>query len=438
MVDDDDVALRRSPVHFGDEASLKCAALLAQAGLGARIQLVPQRAGLRQRRQFRAVTGLRRLLPGSDGAIVLDLLQSRQHRLVGQVIELLLAEIVVAALHVADIQLAIAVREERLLEERDVFVEELFLQILGAGRNDDALARADDRQQVGQRLCRCRCRLQRSGAASPSAPALRPAPSATARGEIRTPDGSSKALLRARRSCAAKHCSCGKTRAGRTKAIDTHADRYGCCASAGTERLPARHAAIIGLQEETQFDACEIKVVRSKPGQGSDGNSCRRESAASASRDRRSPQRRQVHALQSAGRFASRHCRRRARHHPRPALRRDGVARPSLSRCRYRRHHSGRQGLHPVGNLSPGPGRTRRSRRDCDGGRRPHRDCRARSRNLRACSARPASRCSSRSTRSTATSRSRWKANSIALASTNCSRSQPNTAAASTTCSMLS
>ena len=46
----------------------------------------------------------------------------------------------------------VAVGVERLLEKRNVFVEKLFLQILGSGRNDDALARSNHRQQVGQGL----------------------------------------------------------------------------------------------------------------------------------------------------------------------------------------------------------------------------------------------------------------------------------------------
>ena len=78
----------------------------------------------------------------------------REHGLIGQVVELLPAQIVVAALHVADLQLAFAVGKQRLLEEGHVFEEELLLQILCAGRNDDALAGANDGHQVGQRLAR--------------------------------------------------------------------------------------------------------------------------------------------------------------------------------------------------------------------------------------------------------------------------------------------
>ncbi len=84
--------------------------------------------------------------------IVFDLFETAEHRLVRQVVELLATEIVVTSLHVADVQLASAVRKQSALQERNVFVEELFLQVLGAGRNDDALARANDRQQIGKRF----------------------------------------------------------------------------------------------------------------------------------------------------------------------------------------------------------------------------------------------------------------------------------------------
>ena len=104
-------------------------------------------AVLRQFGQLGAVAGLGRLLPVADDAELVDLFQPVQHRLRGQVVQLFAAEIIAAALHVADAQLA-----EVLLEERNVFEEELLLQGLGAGRNDDALARANHRQQIRQRL----------------------------------------------------------------------------------------------------------------------------------------------------------------------------------------------------------------------------------------------------------------------------------------------
>ena len=59
MVDDDDVALHRAAPHFGDEAALKLAALLAGAGIGARIELVPEQAGFGQFGEFGAIAGRR-------------------------------------------------------------------------------------------------------------------------------------------------------------------------------------------------------------------------------------------------------------------------------------------------------------------------------------------------------------------------------------------
>jgi len=41
-----------------------------------------------------------------------------------------------------------AVLEQGLLQERDVFVEELLLQILGAGGDDDSLAGTNHRHQI--------------------------------------------------------------------------------------------------------------------------------------------------------------------------------------------------------------------------------------------------------------------------------------------------
>ena len=85
---------------------------------------------------------------------MLDLLQPTEHRLVGQVVELLAAQIVVAPFHVADAQFALAVRKKRLLEKWDILVEELFLQILRAGGDDHALAGTNHRQQIGQGFAR--------------------------------------------------------------------------------------------------------------------------------------------------------------------------------------------------------------------------------------------------------------------------------------------
>ena len=71
------------------------------------------------------------------------------------VVDLLPAGVIVAPLHVADLQRP----REVLLEERDVLEEELLLQVLGAGGDDDALAGEQRRHQVGERLAGARAGL---------------------------------------------------------------------------------------------------------------------------------------------------------------------------------------------------------------------------------------------------------------------------------------
>jgi hypothetical protein len=83
---------------------------------------------------------------------VLNLLQTAQHGLIRQLIELLATQVIVAAFHVADLQLALAMGEERLLKKRNILVEELLLQVLGAGGDDDPFARANSRHQIRQGL----------------------------------------------------------------------------------------------------------------------------------------------------------------------------------------------------------------------------------------------------------------------------------------------
>src|SRR5271166_1562497 len=63
MVDDNDVALHRPAAHFGHEAALPLAALLASAGIGAGVELVPKQASLRQFGQLGTVAGGGGLLP---------------------------------------------------------------------------------------------------------------------------------------------------------------------------------------------------------------------------------------------------------------------------------------------------------------------------------------------------------------------------------------
>ena len=80
MIDDDDVAFVRAPVHFGDEAALELLALLAGAEIAARVHLVPRRLDS-GRVYLGAVAGLGGLLPLADDLEVGDLFQAVEHRL---------------------------------------------------------------------------------------------------------------------------------------------------------------------------------------------------------------------------------------------------------------------------------------------------------------------------------------------------------------------
>src|SRR6185312_16315885 len=100
MVHDDDVALHRPTVHLGDKALVPRAALLTQTGVSASIELMPERARLGQRRQLRAVAAGCVFFPRRNCAVLLDLIQSVQHWLSGQVVKFFSTQIIVATLHV--------------------------------------------------------------------------------------------------------------------------------------------------------------------------------------------------------------------------------------------------------------------------------------------------------------------------------------------------
>src|SRR5271154_329104 len=133
MIDDDDIALGRAAPHLGDEAALVFFALLAETGVCASVELVPEGAGFGQFREFGAVAGLRRFFPGGDCSVVFDLFQSAERRLVSEVKEFLAAQIVVASLHVTEVQLAVSLGEQRSLQPGYIFEEKLLLQILRTG-----------------------------------------------------------------------------------------------------------------------------------------------------------------------------------------------------------------------------------------------------------------------------------------------------------------
>src|SRR5271156_5611457 len=147
VVDDDDVALGGAAAHFGNEAALVVGAALAEAGLAARVKLGPELAGLGQIVELDAVAGLGGPLPLGDLMVLRDLFEPVEDGLIAQGVELVAAEIVGAALHIADPE-----RTEKGFEEGDVLEKELLLEIFRAGRDDDTASRAQRRQQIGEGL----------------------------------------------------------------------------------------------------------------------------------------------------------------------------------------------------------------------------------------------------------------------------------------------
>src|ERR1700692_4962365 len=154
MIDDDSFPLHPAAAHFGDEAAFPLAAFLSDACVCSRVQFVPESAGLWKLGKFRAVACGGCFFPRGNRAVLLDLLQTTEHWLIGKVVELFAAEIIVATLHVADGKpgAGSGFSEQCLLQKRDVLVEKLFLQIFRAGRNYHALTGANHWQQIGERL----------------------------------------------------------------------------------------------------------------------------------------------------------------------------------------------------------------------------------------------------------------------------------------------
>src|SRR6266481_7497446 len=124
MVDDDDVAFDRPAMHLGNKAALPLFALLAGAAVGTSVELLPQLIVFRQSGKLGAIAGFGLALPLRDLPVVLDFFQAAEHRLVGKVIKLLPAQIIIAAFHVTNPQLA-----QVLLEEWDILKEKLLLQV---------------------------------------------------------------------------------------------------------------------------------------------------------------------------------------------------------------------------------------------------------------------------------------------------------------------
>ena len=151
MVDDDEVGVEGAAAHVGDEAVFPVWAGGAEAGFGAGVELVPERRVLGEVLELGAVAVGGGALPGGDVVELLDLFKAGEEWRVAKGVEFVPAEIVGAALHVADAEGAVVVAEQRF-KEGDVFEVELFLEVLGAGGDDDALALPAGEAERGQEI----------------------------------------------------------------------------------------------------------------------------------------------------------------------------------------------------------------------------------------------------------------------------------------------
>ena len=98
---------------------------------------------------FGSVAGFGGALPLGDVVELVDLFEAVEERVAAEGVELVLAEVVGAAFHVADFEGA-----EDGFEEGDVLEVELLLEVFGAGGDDDALlvlaGEAEGGEEVGE------------------------------------------------------------------------------------------------------------------------------------------------------------------------------------------------------------------------------------------------------------------------------------------------
>ena len=138
----------RAPVHFGEKAALELLALLAGAKVAPRIQLLPRGAGFGQRLDLGAVARGGGLLPLADDLKIGDLFQAAEHRFAVGIIDLLPAGEIRTAFHITDLKGPV----EMLLQKRNIFVEELLLQVLRSGGDHHALARKQRGNKIRESL----------------------------------------------------------------------------------------------------------------------------------------------------------------------------------------------------------------------------------------------------------------------------------------------
>lgn len=132
MIDDDDVRLLRLAARLHHEAVLVMRAFLAEAVVAGRRDHRPHGRRLRHARELGLVAALRELREADDVLQVRGVLPRRQAAVVGRALQIVMAQVVRAALEHRDRH----GHRERVAHRRDVALEQLILQVLRARRHD--------------------------------------------------------------------------------------------------------------------------------------------------------------------------------------------------------------------------------------------------------------------------------------------------------------
>ena len=190
MVDDDDVGGGGALAHLRDVAVVVARALGAEAGIRRRRDFVPERQILgRSSSSARSPVSVRLDQSRIIGRNTSCERSGGRIAVVVELIELVEAKIVRAAFHVGRGE-----RDaERVAQRGNVLEEDLFLEILGAGRNQDAVAAKNRRHEIARASCRFPCRLRRGGRRRARTRERPPSPSRSVRRAARTPASRARA-----------------------------------------------------------------------------------------------------------------------------------------------------------------------------------------------------------------------------------------------------
>ena len=132
--------------HPRDEAVVVARTLGSETRFGGRRHLAPEREVLGQIFELGTIAGFRALRPVADDRQ--EDVVSRRAGPAGELIELVQAQIVRAALHARSGE----GNAQRFTQSGNVLEENLLLKVLGARGDEDALAAQDRRNEIGERL----------------------------------------------------------------------------------------------------------------------------------------------------------------------------------------------------------------------------------------------------------------------------------------------